>query len=91
MHLPSASTVRSHLYLPQLQLSIGSLTTSEIIGNINSFFGPEVMGSRPFQRVGLSLMLDEIALELRASGTAYSRTLLLARAKSMHTWSLLTT
>ncbi|KAG8764677.1 hypothetical protein FRC12_007946 [Ceratobasidium sp. 428] len=65
MRLPSISTVRSHLKLPQLLPSIGFPTTEEINENIRSFFGSEETPAMPLLKLGLSLMIDEIAIEPR--------------------------
>ncbi|KAG8712621.1 hypothetical protein FRC09_019663 [Ceratobasidium sp. 395] len=61
MHLPSISTVRKRLHLPQLLPSIGFPTQAEILTNIESFFGH----TEPSRRVGHSLQMDEMALEPR--------------------------
>jgi hypothetical protein len=65
MHLPSISAVRNRLHLPQLLPSIGFPTRDELLENIKSFFGPDATRSNPCLRTGLSLMIDEIAIESR--------------------------
>ncbi|KDN34835.1 hypothetical protein RSAG8_12105, partial [Rhizoctonia solani AG-8 WAC10335] len=65
MHLPGISTVRSQLDLPQLRPSIGFPTKDELMTNIQTSFGPEASKSGPGMQTGLSLMLDEIAIEPR--------------------------
>ena len=65
LHLPSISTVHNRLNLPQLLPSIGFPTRDEILKNIESFFGSNTaqFSSRP--KTGVSLMIDEVAIEPR--------------------------
>jgi hypothetical protein len=65
MHLPSISTVQSRLHLPQLIPNLGFPTRDEILVTIDSFFGPDATKSNTGPRTGLSLMIDEIAVESR--------------------------
>ncbi|KDN35862.1 hypothetical protein RSAG8_11224, partial [Rhizoctonia solani AG-8 WAC10335] len=66
MHLPSISTVNGRLNLPRLLPSVGFPLESEILANIESFFGPNAPGYGSRNTcVGLSLMIDEIAIEPR--------------------------
>ncbi|KDN33727.1 hypothetical protein RSAG8_13186, partial [Rhizoctonia solani AG-8 WAC10335] len=59
LNLPSISAIRSRLNLPHLRPSIGFPTKTELMKNIESFFGPNVTQS------SCSLMIDEIAVESR--------------------------
>ncbi|KAF8594840.1 hypothetical protein BDV93DRAFT_577293, partial [Ceratobasidium sp. AG-I] len=65
LHLPSISTVRNRLNLPRLLPSIGFPTRNEILKNIESFFGSDIPYSIPRLKAGVSLMIDEIAIESR--------------------------
>ncbi|KAG9082984.1 hypothetical protein FRC06_004747, partial [Ceratobasidium sp. 370] len=65
MHLPSISTVNSRLTLPQLRPSIGFPTLEEVSANISVFFGSDATSPDFWPQSGLSLMLDEMAIEPR--------------------------
>jgi hypothetical protein len=65
LHLPSISTVHNRLHLPQLLPSIGFPTSDEILKNIESFFGSDTPQSSSRPQAGLSLMIDEVAIESR--------------------------
>ncbi|CAE7062743.1 unnamed protein product [Rhizoctonia solani] len=65
MQLPSISTIHTRLSLPQLCPSVGFPTKDELMANIQAFFGPEVPKPESHVRSGLSLMIDEIAIEPR--------------------------
>ncbi|KAG9090473.1 hypothetical protein FS749_000513 [Ceratobasidium sp. UAMH 11750] len=65
MHLPSTSAVHDRLDLPQLQPSIGFPTKDEVLGNIESFFGRDKLHSSCHSQAGISLMIDELAVESR--------------------------
>ncbi|KAG8750064.1 hypothetical protein FRC12_013091 [Ceratobasidium sp. 428] len=65
LHLPSISSVRDRLDLPQLLPSVGFPTSDEILANIESFFGSDSLMSSSASRSGWSLMIDELAKEAR--------------------------
>ncbi|KAG8692622.1 hypothetical protein FRC09_011076 [Ceratobasidium sp. 395] len=65
MHLPSISTLRARLDLPQLLPSVGFPTKGEITTNIESFFGQNTKRASPRSRVGHSLLMDELSAEPR--------------------------
>ncbi|KAF8593059.1 hypothetical protein BDV93DRAFT_461884, partial [Ceratobasidium sp. AG-I] len=65
MHLPSVSTVRSRLHLPQLLPCLGAPTQKDASINIESNFKPTTSKPAPRVRAGLSVMLDEISVESR--------------------------
>jgi hypothetical protein len=64
-HLPSISSIHSRLHLPQLLPSIGFPDSNEILKNIESFFGPNTTQSSSRLQAGISLMIDEVAIESR--------------------------
>ncbi|KAG8711009.1 hypothetical protein FRC08_016445 [Ceratobasidium sp. 394] len=65
MHLPSISTIHSRLTLPRLLPSIGFPTPLELTENIKSFFGQVKDDSTQLSCTGVSVMIDELAMEPR--------------------------
>jgi hypothetical protein len=65
LHLPSISTVHDRLNLPHLLPSIGFPTRDEILKNIESYFGSHMLQSSSHPKSGVSLMIDEVAIEPR--------------------------
>ncbi|KAF8597995.1 hypothetical protein BDV93DRAFT_595589, partial [Ceratobasidium sp. AG-I] len=65
LHLPGISTVRNRLNLPQLLPSVAFPTRNEILKNIESFFDCSTLQASAILRAGVSLMIDEVAIESR--------------------------